>query len=82
MAGRPVVRTARVNPDSRELFGEVFGTALHAYRAMGLGGSMTYPVFRRAWDGKLVTPRVVEDLEQSWKLWTERLIRRVGSSGA
>lgn len=75
MAGRPVVRTVTLNPDSLELFREVFGSSGHAYKHIGSG--MTYSVFRRAWDGKQVTPQILELIEGSWVSYTEGLIERL-----
>lgn len=78
MAGRPVVRTVTVNPDSLVLYQEVFGSSGHAFKNIGQG--MSYSVFRRAWDGKQVTPQIVETLEGSWKGYAERLIRRLSTA--
>lgn len=75
MSGRPVVRTVTLNPDSLELYREVFGSSGHAYKQIGQG--MSYSVFRRAWDSKQVTPQVVEIIEGNWLLWSKRLVRRI-----
>lgn len=67
-----------LNPDSRELFHEIFGSSGHAYKHIGQG--MTYSVFRRAWDGKQVTPQIVESLEGSWKAYWSGLVNRLGAA--
>lgn len=78
MAGRPVVRTVRLNPDSLELFREVFGSSGHAFKNIGQG--MSYSVFRRAWDGKQVTPQIVDLIEGSWKGYAARLVLRISEA--
>lgn len=78
MTGRPVVRTVTLNPDSRELFHEIFGSSGHAFKHIGAG--MTYSVFRRAWDGKQVTPQIVESLEGSWSTYWSGLVARLSSA--
>jgi hypothetical protein len=78
MSGRPVIRTVSVNPDSLELYHEVFGGSGHAYKQIGPG--MSYSVFRRAWDGKQVTPQIVETLEGNWKTYWSGLVARLSSA--
>lgn len=78
MAGRPVVRTVTLEPDSLLLFKEVFGSSGHAFKHIGQG--MTYSVFRRAWDGKQVTPQIVDLLEGSWEGYAERLVKRISTA--
>lgn len=78
MAGRPIVRTVTVNPDSLVLYQEVFGSSGHAFKNIGQG--MSYSVFRRAWDGKQVTPQIVELIEGSWKDYAARLVARIQSA--
>lgn len=75
MSGRPVVRTVSVNPDSLELYHEVFGSSGHAFKHIGLG--MSYSVFRRAWDAKQVTPQIVETLEGNWAVYSKQLVARI-----
>jgi hypothetical protein len=78
MSGRPIVRTASLTPESLDLFREVFGGSGNAFRALAPG--ISYSVFRRAWDGKAVTPEVVSLVEASWTAWAANLVRRVQSA--
>lgn len=75
MSGRPVVRTVSINPDSLELYHEVFGSSGHAFKHIGSG--MSYSVFRRAWDAKQVTPQIVETLEGNWAVYSKQLVARI-----
>jgi hypothetical protein len=75
MSGRPVVRTAALDPESLVLFKEIFGSSGHAYKQIGQG--MSYSVFRRAWDSKQVTPQIVELIEGSWWVWAAKLTSKI-----
>lgn len=76
---RPTVRTARVERLVLELVHEVFGTAAHAYKNLGVSSEVSFAVFVRAWKGDAVQPRVARAIERGWRTWGRALLARMAA---
>lgn len=75
--GRPRTRVAVLDEGERELFRQAFGGATHAYRALRLPESVTYPSFLQAWRGKPMTREVVDAIRDGWENWQCRIVQIV-----
>jgi hypothetical protein len=79
-SGRPRKRTATLGYRKWALLHEVFGSSLHAFRALNAIDRCSYAVFRRVWDGKEETPLVIRGVEEIFAIWAEGMVERVKSA--
>lgn len=74
---RPTVRTTALEPGLLTELKEVFGSATVAYQNLVVAnrGSVSYPVFQRAWAGELERPDVVKAIGKGWTAFKRRMGR-------
>lgn len=73
--GRPRTRTDLLDAEELGLYRECLGGSTNAYRQLIRRGEVSFPVFLRAWQGKLVSPEVAQAVRDGWDNWMLRMVQ-------
>lgn len=66
LLGRPRIRTATLDPSVADQLLGAFGTSTNAYRQLSLLPGISFPQFRRAIEGLLISEQHARVIEQAW----------------
>lgn len=66
LLGRPRIRTATLDSSVADQLLSAFGTSTNAYRQLSLSPAMSFPQFRRAIEGLLISEQNARVIGQAW----------------